>query len=119
MSTVVAWFVIGVPSVAVAAAMFLGRSPRRALLGYVALIAGFAGMAVVDRVSATVLGGILALLYAAGRGGTIEREPEDTDRVGVPEVVEDTGHGHAGTGAETPSQGAARAETDRGAAGVR
>lgn len=119
MSSVVAWFVIGVPSVAVAAAMFLGRSPRRAQLGYVALIAGFGAMAAVDRVSAGVLGGVIALLYAAGRGGEIEWEAERADETAVPEVDEDTGHGHVGTSTETPPAAGTPAEHDRGAAGVR
>lgn len=81
-----AWLVVGVPGLAVGLALFLVRSPVRALLGYGVLLATFVGMALVDRASAVVLGGLLALLYAAGRGGDMEREPVGDADV-LPEVV--------------------------------
>lgn len=87
MSVLQAWLVIGIPGLVIGVAMFLVRSPVRALVGYAAFLAAFAGMAVVDRVSGAVFGGVLALLYAAGRGGQMEREPQDDDAVGLPEVV--------------------------------
>lgn len=86
MSVLQAWLVIGVPGLVVGLAMFIVRSPTRAVLGYLALLAAFAGMAMVDRVSAAVLGSALALLYAAGRGGQMEREHAGEERV-VPDVV--------------------------------
>ncbi len=81
-----AWLVVGVPGLAVGLALFLVRSPVRALLGYGVLLATFVGMALVDRASAVVLGGLLALLYAAGRRGDMEREPVGDADV-LPEVV--------------------------------
>lgn len=87
MSLLQAWLFIGVPGLAVALAMFLVRSPRRALAGYVALLAAFGGMALVHRPSAAVFGALLALLYASGRGGEMEREPTQDDDIGLPDVV--------------------------------
>ena len=87
MSTLQAWLVIGVPGLVVGLALFLVRSPGRALLGYAVLSAAFVGMALVDRASAGVFGGLLALLYAAGRGGQMEREPSGDDDVGTPDTV--------------------------------
>lgn len=87
MTLLQAWLVLGVPGLVLGLAMFLGRSPVRALLGYVVLLATFVGMALVDRASAAVLGGLLALLYAAGRGGDMEREKVATDESALPDVV--------------------------------
>ena len=87
MSLLQAWLVLGVPGLVLGLAMFLVRSPVRALLGYVVLLATFVGMALVDRASAAVLGGLLALLYAAGRGGDMEREKVQTDEPVLPDVV--------------------------------
>lgn len=86
MSLLQAWLIIGVPGLALAVAMFLVRSPVRALVGYLAVLGAFVGMAFVDRPSAAVFGGLLALLYAAGRGGDLERERQQ-DEVGLPDVV--------------------------------
>ncbi len=74
MSVAVVWLVAGIPALAVAAAMFVTRSRRRALIGYMALVAGFGVVASVDRVSGAMLGLLIALLYAAGRGGTADDE---------------------------------------------
>lgn len=87
MSLLQAWLVLGVPGLVLGLAMFIVRSPVRALLGYVVLLATFVGMALVDRASAAVLGGLLALLYAAGRGGDMERETVQTDESVLPDVV--------------------------------
>jgi hypothetical protein len=70
------WLLFGLPALLLGLALFIGRSPWRAALGYVVLLAGFATVAVFDRASGAVFGGILALLYAAGRGGTTEGRPE-------------------------------------------
>lgn len=95
MSVLQAWLVAGIPAIAIALLMFVGRSPLRALFGYVFLIAGFAIMTSVDRASGAVFGGLLALLYATGRGGVMEqRQPHPDTR---PEVASDEGHGHVGT----------------------
>lgn len=87
MSVLQAWLVIGIPGLVVGLAMFLVRSPARALVGYAVLLAAFVGMATVDRISGALFGGLLALLYAAGRGGQMERERPHDDAVGLPEVV--------------------------------
>lgn len=82
-----AWLVIGVPGLVLGLAMFLVRSPLRALIGYGVLLAAFVAMSFVDRASAVVLGGLLALLYAAGRGGDMEREQADDEQQILPDVV--------------------------------
>lgn len=69
-----AWL-IGIPAAVVAFALFLGCSRLRAAFGYAVLVAGFVGMAAFDRVSAAVLGGVLALVYATGQGGQGEERP--------------------------------------------
>lgn len=74
MSLLQAWLIIGLPGLVLGLGLLLVRSPARAMAAYAVLVATFVGMALVDRVSAGVLGGLLALLYAAGRGGDMERE---------------------------------------------
>lgn len=84
MSAWQAWLLFGLPSLILGTALFLGRSPWRAVLGYLVLVAGFVGLATVDRASAAVFGGLLALLYAAGRGGRDEGTVDpDTDVAGL------------------------------------
>lgn len=80
------WMLIGLPALALAAAMFIRRSSWRAYVGYGALILGFAGMAVYDRMSAGVFGGLAALFFAAGRGGSIERVDLRENEEGVPDA---------------------------------
>lgn len=87
MNLLQAWLLIGVPGLVIGWALFLTRSPARALAGYGVLLAAFVGMALVHRVSAAVLGAVVALLYAAGRGGDMEREPSPDAAVELPEVV--------------------------------
>lgn len=87
MNVLQVWLLIGIPSLALAGAMFVRRSSWRALVGYAALLLGFAGMAVYDRVSATVFGGLVALLYAAGRGGSIEGDALRQDEQGVEDAA--------------------------------
>jgi hypothetical protein len=86
MTILQAWLLIGLPSLLLGLTLFVGRSPWRAAAGYTVLLAGFAGLAVVDRTSAAVLGGLVALLLAAGRGGRTEtdsaqRRQEEASRV--------------------------------------
>ena len=95
MSVAQAWLVAGVPALAIGLLMFVGRSPLRALFGYVFLAAGFAVMTSVDRASGAAFGGLLALLYATGRGGSMEQGQAHPDV--RPDVATDEGHGHAGT----------------------
>lgn len=98
MSPVVLWLLVGVPTLLAAVVLFMDRAPWRAMLGYLVLSAGFVGMAALgDRLSAAAFGGVMALVYAAGRGGTVEREVTRDDEIGVPDVAVDHGHGHVGT----------------------
>jgi hypothetical protein len=69
-----AWLLVGIPAIALGSAMFIGRSPWRSMLGYAVLIIGFGVMTMFDRASGAVFGALLALVYAAGRGGSRERE---------------------------------------------
>ena len=85
MSILQVWLVVGVPALVLACALFYGRSRVRSALGYVVLAVAFALMLTVDRGSAAVIGGVAALLYAAGRGGSAEREVLDSSTIAVPE----------------------------------
>lgn len=87
MDVLQAWMLIGIPTLALAGALFVRRSPWRSLVGYVVLLAGFGGMAYYDRASAAVLGGLVALLYAAGRGTALERTASGADEAGVPDAA--------------------------------
>lgn len=93
----VLWLLVGIPALALGLTLFVGRSPVRTLLGYLVLALGFGVMAVFDRPSAAILGGVLALLYAAGRGGPMERDDRPDD-VGVSRVAGEGTHGRAGAG---------------------
>ena len=85
MSILQVWLVVGVPALVLACALFYGRSRLRTALGYVVLLAAFGLMLTVDRGSAAVIGGIVALLYAAGRGGIVEDEVYDSSTLAVPD----------------------------------
>jgi hypothetical protein len=79
------WLVVGIPTLVIGVALFLRRSPVRAALGYAVLAIGFGIVSLFHRPSGAVFGGILALLYAAGRGGPMEREDLHPDEEGVPD----------------------------------
>lgn len=79
MSVVQVWLLFGIPALVLGLALFVGRSPWRAILGYVVLLAGFGTVAAFDRASGAVFGGLLALLYAAGRGGATEQGPRQAE----------------------------------------
>ncbi len=81
------WLGVGVPAIVLALALLYGRSPVRTLLAYVVLLAAFGVMTTVDRGSGAVLGGFIALLYAAGRGGQAERGATNTSTIAVPDEV--------------------------------
>ena len=53
-------------------------------------------MLFVDRASAAAIGGLGALLYAAGRGGDAEAENVDTSRIAVPDSVRRTAKHRSG-----------------------
>jgi hypothetical protein len=77
------WLFVGVPALALGLGMFVGRSRWRSLAGYGVLLAGFGVMTAFHPPSGAILGTLLALLYASGRGGDAEREYDP---------VSDTGH---------------------------
>jgi hypothetical protein len=79
------WLVAGIPTLVIGVALFMRRSPLRAALGYAVLGVGFVIVSLVHRPSGAVFGGLLALLYAAGRGGSMEREQQHPDEEGVPD----------------------------------
>lgn len=83
MTLVQVWLFVGIPALALALALFVGRSRWRSLLGYAVLLVGFGVMTAFDPPSGAILGTLAALLYASGRGGEQELE---YDRVA------DTGH---------------------------
>lgn len=85
MNPVQVWLIVGIPTLAIGLALFLRRSPVRALLGYIVLGAGFALTSVFHRPSGAFFGGVLSLLYAAGRGGAAERLDSRPDEDGVPD----------------------------------
>lgn len=83
MTVLQAWLIGGIPALLLAAIAFVGRSPWRSLLGYVALGIGFGILAAADRASAAVFALVIALLYASGRGGSMEADSaEPTDWAG-------------------------------------
>ena len=87
MSILQVWLVVGVPALVLACGLFYGRSRVRTALGYVVLLTAFGLMLTVDRASGAVIGGIVALLYAAGRGGIVEDEVLDSSTIAVPDSV--------------------------------
>lgn len=85
MTIVQVWLVAGIPLLALAFALFYGRSRVRTLLGYGVLMIAFGIVVTVDRSSAAIIGGVAALLYAAGRGGQADAHGEDTSTIAVPD----------------------------------
>lgn len=82
------WLVVGVPGLVLALALFTMQRRRLAWAGYAVLVVAFGLLAAADRASAGVFGGVLALLYAAGRGGHGERDPAvPPGAESVPEVT--------------------------------
>ncbi len=81
------WMLIGVPSIVLGAALLMRRSSWRSLLGYAVLFAGFGGMAAYDRANAAVFGGLIALVFAAGRGGSMEHDDTRADEFAVPDAA--------------------------------
>jgi hypothetical protein len=90
------WIVVGIPTLVLGLALFMGHSRTQAVLGYLVLGGGFVAMAAFHRSSGALFGGVLALLYAAGRGGSAEGADHRPDDIGIPAETEDPGHGHIG-----------------------
>ena len=76
MNILQSWIVVGVPSLLVLAALFVGRSMVRALAGYVVLAATIVFFVVVpsDPVSAAIFGLMGVVLVANGRGTNEDRK---------------------------------------------
>lgn len=72
------WLIVGVPGLAVAAALFNGRSQERSIAGYAVLLALVATFLLVptDVISAVSVGLIAFFLVATGKGMQADAEPE-------------------------------------------
>lgn len=77
------WLFVGVPAAALGLAMFIGSSRWRPLVGYLVLLVGFAVMAVFHAPSGALFGVLIALLYAAGRGGSGEQAVASLSATGL------------------------------------
>lgn len=68
------WLLVGVPGLLIAAGLFVGRSQVRAWIGYVVLLALVLVFALTPGggLSAALVGGILVILVAAGRGTQVD-----------------------------------------------
>ena len=87
MTTFQAWLLFGIPLLVLGGTLFYGRSRPRTLLGYAVLLLGFGVMAAFSRASAGAFAALVALLYAAGRGGSAESDPTNTSLIAVPDEV--------------------------------
>ena len=103
------WLFVGIPAIALGGAMFVGHSWWRSLLGYLCLLIGFAVMVPFHRPSAAIFGVLLALVYAAGRGGDVEREYDHVSATGVgaADAAEALRHGDDPSNAEDEATPAA------------
>lgn len=90
MTIVQVWLVAGIPLLALAFALFYGRSRIRTGLGYLVLLVAFGVVVSVDPASGAAIGAIAALLYAAGRGGQAESGNDDTSTIAVPDQTRRT-----------------------------
>lgn len=85
MNVLQVWLLVGIPTLAASVAFFLGRSLWRAMVGYLILLGGFGVVTVLHRPSGAVFGGLIALIYAAGRGSVLEYDDPHPNEVGVPD----------------------------------
>lgn len=83
MTLLQAWLFIGIPAGALGLAMFIGASRWRPIVGYALLLTGFAGMTAVHAPSGAIFGLLVALLYAAGRGGSGEARVAQLSATGL------------------------------------
>ena len=79
MTTFQMWLIVGLPGLVVVGALFTGRSPVRAALGYLALAALLIAFVVGtgDIYSSAAVGLIGFFLVASGRGTASELEPQE------------------------------------------
>jgi hypothetical protein len=82
----VVWLVAGVPALVLGTGLLLAHRRPLTLAAYAVLAVGFGVVAVFDPASAAVVGTVIALLYASGRGRDEEAPPRHEP--GVPRVVE-------------------------------
>ena len=73
MTVLQVWVLITIPALLLGLTLFLGRSPARTAAGYAILTAGFLSVVAFDRIAGAIFATALFLLFAAGRGGTIEK----------------------------------------------
>ena len=90
MSIAQVWLVVGIPLLALAFALFYGRSRIRTALGYLVLLVAFGIVVSVHPASGAAIGGVVALLYAAGRGGQADTGTDDTSTIAVPDETRRT-----------------------------
>ncbi len=78
MNSLQAWLIVGVPSLIMLAALFVGRSATRAMVGYLVLAATVIFFIAVpgDTISAAAVGLIGFFLVATGRGTDADDAPE-------------------------------------------
>lgn len=78
MNSLQAWLIVGMPSVLIIGALFVGRSATRAMFGYLVLIGTVIFFLAVpgDRISAAAMGLVTFLLVATGRGTEEDEAPE-------------------------------------------
>lgn len=103
MTLMQAWLFFGIPCLALGGAMFIGRSMWRSLVGYALLITGFGVMTAFDRASGAIFGGLIALVYAAGRGGVADAGPDPLTRTSH-EAVAEAEAAAVAAGAAPPSE---------------
>ena len=96
------WLVIGIPAVAIVAAMFARRSPVMSAIGYLVIAVTFVAFLTLvdDPMSAAAIGLIGTMILASGRGGAVEEQHEETH---VPMWLDAAGRpvspdGHESTG---------------------
>lgn len=90
MTIVQVWLVVALPLLVLAFALFYGRSRIRTGLGYLVLLIAFGIVVSVDPASGAAIGGVAALLYAAGRGGQADAGGDDTSTIAVPDQTRRT-----------------------------
>lgn len=90
MTIVQVWLVVALPLLVLAFALFYGRSRIRTGLGYLVLLIAFGIVVSVDPASGAAIGGVAALLYAAGRGGQADAGSDDTSTIAVPDQTRRT-----------------------------
>ncbi|MEX2325139.1 MAG: hypothetical protein WD576_05265 [Nitriliruptoraceae bacterium] len=79
MNVLQTWLIIGIPGLVIAAALFVGRSRIRAILGYATIAGVAASFAVADGggSSIVIVGVVALLLVAVGRGTYVDTEADD------------------------------------------